>query len=562
MFSGRKICVLAIWLLLTIVSFAHAADTLNAGVGSFIFKDYQGNQGKPIIIWYYMPKVFKANMQVVFVMHGVKRNGQKYRDSWIKYAEQKKFLLLVPEFSEQHYPGSRQYNLGNMFSPSGKPKAKSKWTYTAIEHIFDYVRNTANLKAESYSIYGHSAGAQFVHRLVLFLPDARINTSISANAGWYTMPTKRFEFPYGLKKSPISLKQLKNAFKQNLIVLLGDKDTDENHKHLRKTREAMAQGKHRFARGINFFKSAKRETARLKVPLNWKVKTVEGVSHSNLRMAEAAAKLISGNKFTTGKLAKNSSEKINVNIVVVGNKDSVDRQAKHKINMVVSKMLSIFSDTFGLLYWQDTQVEIKVFEDFGAFKRYQKKVSKTIKSNEGFYSSKLKEAVVWRNKTPTKMLSIIYHEASHLILRKRVNKCPKWLNEGLAEFFEKSSISGHSIIVNPQGKKDSRIKKWIRDKQIMSLKEYLGLTNDEWKDMSVAPDNISSTVAWSLIYFLMSSDTGTETMKRVIHEMKRKGPGTFSSIKAINRSYPGGLTKLEYDWHSWALKQRKPLLLQ
>jgi hypothetical protein len=106
------------------------------------------------------------------------------------------------------------------------------------------------------------------------------------------MSTRQFEFPYGLKESPISLKQLRNAFSQNLIVLLGDKDTDENHKHLRKTQEAMAQGKHRFERGKNFFQSGKHEAARLNVPLNWKVKTVQGVGHSNSKMAKAAAKLL------------------------------------------------------------------------------------------------------------------------------------------------------------------------------------------------------------------------------------------------------------------------------
>lgn len=279
-------------LLAIITSTAGAVSQLTTGSGSFVFADTRGNKEKPITVWYYKPEKSSPDIPVVFVMHGVKRNGKEYRDSWVEPAEKEKFLLLVPEFSEKYYPGSKQYNLGNMFSSSGKSISKSKWTYTAIEHIFDYVRDIAGLKVESYSIYGHSAGAQFVHRLVLFLSDAHINTAISANAGWYTMPTKQVKFPYGLEKSPISLKQLRNAFSQNLIVLLGDKDTDENDKYLRKTREAMAQGKHRFERGKNFFQSAKREAARLNIPLNWKLQTVEGVGHSNSGMTKAATKLL------------------------------------------------------------------------------------------------------------------------------------------------------------------------------------------------------------------------------------------------------------------------------
>ena len=295
-------------LLTTITSTAGAVNGLDIGSGNFIFTDTLGNKDKPVTVWYYKPEKSNANTPVVFVMHGVKRNGKAYRDSWLEHAEKEKFLLLVPEFSEQHYPGSRQYNLGNMFSPSGKSLSRSKWTYTAIEHIFDYVRDIAGLKVERYSIYGHSAGAQFVHRMVLFVPNARINTAISANAGWYTMPSGRFEFPYGLKKSRISLKQLRNAFSQNLIVLLGDKDTDENDKYLRKTKEAMAQGKHRFERGKNFFESAKRETSRLNTPLNWTLRTVAGVGHSNSGMAKAAAKLLSRTESQTDKSMANQQQ--------------------------------------------------------------------------------------------------------------------------------------------------------------------------------------------------------------------------------------------------------------
>ena len=287
-----------------------AVNRLDAGSGSFVFSDPHGNKGKPITVWYYKPEESDANIPVVFVMHGVKRNGQEYRDSWVEHAEREKFVLLVPKFSKEYYPGSKQYNLGNMFSSSGKPIAKSKWTYTAIEHIFDYVKDIAGLEAESYSIYGHSAGAQFVHRMVLFVPEARINTAICANAGCYTMPTNRFEFPYGLKKSRTSVGKLKGAFGKNLIILLGDKDTDENHKYLRKTPEAMAQGRHRFERGKNFFETAKRQAVRLQTPLNWKLKTVKGVGHSNSKMAKAAAKLLITQESKTLNSAGNGTKTI------------------------------------------------------------------------------------------------------------------------------------------------------------------------------------------------------------------------------------------------------------
>ena len=304
-------------------------NRIRGGSGSFVFRDLRGNKNKPITIWYYMPKEPKPKMPVVFVMHGVKRNGQEYRNAWVKHAEKEKFLLLVPEFTAKLYPGSRQYNLGNMFLSSGKPINKSKWTYTAIEHIFDHVRSNMGVTAEKYSIYGHSAGAQFVHRLVMFVPEARIDTAISANAGWYTMPTFRFKFPYGLKDSSARGPGLKQAFTQRLIVLLGDKDIDPNHKHLRKTPKAMAQGRHRFERGENFYKVASRETARLKTPLNWKLRAVKGVGHSNSGMAKAAITLLINRALSTDESTKNPSQSRPMEANVASINDSTSRRKSY-----------------------------------------------------------------------------------------------------------------------------------------------------------------------------------------------------------------------------------------
>ncbi|KKK94929.1 hypothetical protein LCGC14_2677920 [marine sediment metagenome] len=200
--------------------YSDKAKLLSTGPGRFVFTDVKGNRNKPITVWYYQPKDLLPTARVVFVMHGVKRNGKEYRDKWIKHAQRGKFLLVVPEFSEKYYKGSKQYNLGNMFTSSGARINESKWSFSAIEHLFDHIKRSTHLTSPTYDIYGHSAGAQFVHRLILFKPKARINKAISANAGWYTFPTFRKAFPYGLRKSPAKKAYLKKALGKKLIILL------------------------------------------------------------------------------------------------------------------------------------------------------------------------------------------------------------------------------------------------------------------------------------------------------------------------------------------------------
>lgn len=262
---------------------------VKAGAGSF---DYKDSKGRLITVWYFTPPEINPNTLVQFVLHGVERNGKDYRDQWISHAETLKCLLLVPEFSKKDYPGDDQYILGNMFSTTGFRNERSEWTFTTIENIFDYVKANTVIRSNTYNIYGHSAGAQFVHRMLLFVPDARIKTAVSANSGWYTMPTYGEKFPYGLTGTDITNDEIGKAFSKKLIVLLGEKDTEQDSKNLRNTSEAMAQGKHRFERGQTFYKTAIQSASILNFPLNWELKTVPGVGHSNSGMAKTAVTLL------------------------------------------------------------------------------------------------------------------------------------------------------------------------------------------------------------------------------------------------------------------------------
>jgi len=267
-------------------------EPVSVGTGKFTFVDPQGNAERPIRVFYHRPKKFRANGAVHFVMHGVKRNAESYRDKWIKYSDSKGFLLLTPEFSKEHYAKSRRYNLGFMRTSKGQLRDKAKWSFTAIERIFDQVVADNQLGAKEYSIYGHSAGGQFVHRFVLFMPDARYKLAIAANPGWYTMPSQEVSYPYGLGGTEVDEAQLKKCFSRKFVLLLGSADTNQKDKNLRKTPEANAQGPHRFARGKEFIRQSRTLAKQMDVKIKWRMQTVRNVGHSNSKMAPAAAKMV------------------------------------------------------------------------------------------------------------------------------------------------------------------------------------------------------------------------------------------------------------------------------
>jgi len=238
------------------------------------------------------PAVLAPDRPVVFVMHGMKRNAAEYRDQWHELAKKHEFLLVVPEFSERSFPGPEAYNLGNVFDEKGKLQPKTAWSFSAIEPIFDEVRRRYGMTARGYALYGHSAGAQFVHRFLYHVPRARVTRVVAANAGWYTMPVFNVEYPYGLRNSVVSSLDLAAALQLPLTVLLGDQDIDPEHQNLNRQPEAQVQGEHRLARGQAFFDSAVDASERLGVPFGWQLLTVPGADHDNSLMAPAAVPLL------------------------------------------------------------------------------------------------------------------------------------------------------------------------------------------------------------------------------------------------------------------------------
>ncbi|MCP4272719.1 MAG: alpha/beta hydrolase [Gammaproteobacteria bacterium] len=248
--------------------------------------------GKPLTVYYYLPEKVNAETPLLFVMHGQGRDANRYLRQWIPLAKSLRFILVVPEFSNKKYPKSRSYNLGNMFTQQGKPVNREQWSFSAIEPLFDDIQARTGNKSSQYNIYGHSAGAQFVHRFLYFEPDARVNKAVSANAGWYTMPSYGQNFPYGIQGADITKEQLKKTLAKSLTVLLGSNDTDSHHSSLRRTPEAMAQGKHRFERGQRFYFTGKNTASVMGVEFGWNIYQVTGVAHDNGLMVSPAAKLL------------------------------------------------------------------------------------------------------------------------------------------------------------------------------------------------------------------------------------------------------------------------------
>lgn len=258
---------------------------------SFFYFNCDGNfKGTKIRVFYYIPMEGDVrNMKVQFVMHGVNRNADSYCESWQTKAEQYGLIILTPLFDKNNFP-SEKYQLGNVCS-KGIMNYEDEMTFSIIDAIFKAFVQKFDIADHTYNIYGHSAGAQFVHRFVLFYDSPYLDKAVAANAGTYTFISNKQDFPYGYRNlgglSAVSNK----AFQKKLVVFLAEGDTIRDS-YLNVTNEADRQGSNRFERGNHFFQSAENYVARKKIPLQWQLRTLPNAAHSNRRMAPAAADLL------------------------------------------------------------------------------------------------------------------------------------------------------------------------------------------------------------------------------------------------------------------------------
>jgi hypothetical protein len=124
------------------------------------------------------------------------------------------------------------------------------------------------------------------------MPYARYQRVVAANPGYYTMPAFEIKYPYGLANTQVDANSLSQAFGKNLVLLLGDKDTNPDDPDLRKTPKANEQGATRFERGHYFFRHAQEKAAELDAPFSWSLSIVPNAGHSNKEMSEGAAKVL------------------------------------------------------------------------------------------------------------------------------------------------------------------------------------------------------------------------------------------------------------------------------
>jgi len=238
------------------------------------------------------PAITRPDTPVLFVHHGVARNGRDYRDYWIDHARAFDLLVVSIEFPEAGFPEYLWYNFGNLHDRDGTPNPRQAWSFGIIPRLFEAMRAQGLTARETYGQFGHSAGGQLVHRMLSFGYRDRVAVAVSANAGTYAMPDLTIPWPFGLGETGLDHDRLRTVLEFPITVMAGTEDTKTTGRFFPKGPRSMRQGANRYERAHAYVRMGGEAAERLGTTCAWRVIDVPGVGHHGRGMSDAAAPVI------------------------------------------------------------------------------------------------------------------------------------------------------------------------------------------------------------------------------------------------------------------------------
>lgn len=234
---------------------------------------------------------------------------------------------------------------------------------------------------------------------------------------------------------------------------------------------------------------------------------------------------------------------------------NIDLKKTYWIASLVERMVKVYTDIFEKEFGLPPVVEylcpgtVRVFSSKKSYHKYRQTFSDLPSSISAFHCPKFQEVVLCEE--AKKLQGRIFHECFHHFLRSyldlhsKVKVPPKWLNEGLAEYFETMTLDkkGRPILGSKSAWLPS-LKKKIKKGQLKSLKKIISEHKKFDRDES-----------WGIAHFLMHSRGGKR--RPLIGDYIKKLMQGQDHIKAFEEVFGSDYSSLEKEWKEYFLSLRR-----
>lgn len=225
-----------------------------------------------------------SGARLLFVMHGVLRNADEYRDHAVGMGDRFDALIVAPKFDAERFP-SRAYQRGGILREDRSAAPPAEWTYSRLPELAAAMRTRTGKPEAKLWLIGHSAGGQFLVRAAAFA-ELGAERIVAANPGSVLLPTYDQPFGYGFGGLPKELAnddRLRAYLAAPLTLFLGTGD-DHEDEDFDKSKDAMVQGSGRHQRGLALWWTAQALAKQRGWTCNWRLVEAVGIEHDHEKM--------------------------------------------------------------------------------------------------------------------------------------------------------------------------------------------------------------------------------------------------------------------------------------
>ena len=231
---------------------------------------------------------------------------------------------------------------------------------------------------------------------------------------------------------------------------------------------------------------------------------------------------------------------------------------RDKVDFIVGDLLRRHEETFNFIASTNLHVRIRIFGTFDGYRRFAitnhsgfEHESLSISNLAGYYSQRNNEVVTWRQRDPTYLANNILHECSHAIMHQQFRELPIWLDEGCAVYF--------SFPVYMRDEHDDmalrgrwfELRKWLQEGSLPDMRKFLDNTPEEFRQQD---PKMTYPVSWSIFQLLMSTPENRRALNAMVTDFQKPGVRPQDCSQMLNKYYPGGLARMDKDWHGWIVR--------
>lgn len=151
----------------------------------------------------YVPQSMPTEPDILVLVHGTpaksdtpEKTAVYYINNWLDFAEEQGIVLIAPAFSHENF-SSRKGEIEDMMTGYrglfGREIGADEWALRIVNAYQQALGDTDG----KFSLYGHSAGGQFVGRFLVTHPEV-VEKAVITAAATYPQPNPDLAWPFGM----------------------------------------------------------------------------------------------------------------------------------------------------------------------------------------------------------------------------------------------------------------------------------------------------------------------------------------------------------------------------